>query len=57
VQFELITNTTLQKVPLQLLYVIGITNQEEKKRHEVGRLDRVLLIKITIQPLTKSSSI
>jgi hypothetical protein len=41
------------KVPLQLLYAIGNTNQKGKKRHEVGRLDKVLLIKVTLPPFDK----
>jgi hypothetical protein len=47
-QFELITDTTPQKVPLQLLYAVGNTNWEGGKRHEIDILDKVLLIKVTL---------
>jgi len=53
VKFELFTNATPQKIPLQLLYAIGNTDQEGKKRHEVCRLDKVLLIKVTLSPFNK----
>jgi hypothetical protein len=38
---------------LQLLHAVGNTNREGKKRHEVGRLDKVLLIKVTLSSLEK----
>jgi hypothetical protein len=33
---------------LKVLYAVGKTNREEKKRHKVSRLDKVLLIKVTL---------
>jgi hypothetical protein len=52
-EFEFFTNTTPPKVLLQLLSAVGNTNREGKKRHEVVRLDKALLIKVTLPPFEK----
>jgi hypothetical protein len=54
VNFVLIAHATPQKISLQLLYVISNTNLEEKKKHEVHRqIKKVLLIKVTLPPFDK----
>jgi hypothetical protein len=52
VKFELLTNAITQ-ILLQILYVTGNTNQDRKKRHEAGKLDKVLLIQVTPPPFDK----
>jgi hypothetical protein len=46
VEFELFTNITPQKITLQLLYA----NREGKKINELGILDKVILINVTLPP-------